>query len=156
MDRPARPRHPTARPLRHAFQLDLVHEGDPVISHRADAGLEPPGLRDRIAMHRDEAEPPALIEAQRVEVVVARDEPDPPDSRLFRPRDQRVDERGPRALEAGEGVERQDLTPRALEAVGRQPAPLSVALHDLRGMFLGVVQAGGAHAYRAPPTVAEA
>jgi hypothetical protein len=59
-----------------SFELDLVAQRDPVGAHHGDLRLEAgPAAINGTAMHPHQAEAAALVEAQRIDVVVGSDDP---------------------------------------------------------------------------------
>ena len=77
--------HPSSHPSSHRprasllgepyLQLDLVPDRDTVLADERDRRLEAAGRLTEVTMHRDELETAALVEAERIQIVVGGDEP---------------------------------------------------------------------------------
>ena len=91
-------------------RLELVAQRDPVVADRRDLGLQRrPALVDRARVQRGEAEPAALVEAQRVDVVVGGDQPQARAARRDGGVPHRREERGARAAPRPAGVQGEHL-----------------------------------------------
>src|SRR5690349_20304643 len=105
MARPA----PVRRLLDRQGQVDLVVEGDAVVAGPGDLRFLLPGAVDRARPQLGEPEPAALVEPQRVDVVVGRGEPDFTAVEVPRGAGRGLDEQRPDADPALDRVERDDL-----------------------------------------------
>ena len=90
-------------------EVDLVVQRDAVVADPRDLGLLLPGAVDRARPQLGEPEPAALVEAERVDVVVGGGKPDLAAAEVPRRAGRGLDEQGPDADPALDGVERDDL-----------------------------------------------
>ena len=92
------------------LEFNLVAQRDPVRACRRDLGLQPSAaVVDCAAVHGGQAETAALVEAQRIDVVVGGDEPQAGAPVLGRQLLYRLDERGPRPVPLLAGVHGENL-----------------------------------------------
>jgi len=101
-------------------EVDLVMQRDAVVADARDLRLLLPGPVDRARPQLGEPEPAALVEAQRVDVVVGGGKPDLAAAGVARRVGRGVDEHGPDADPALDGVERDDLEHVPHHLVGEQ------------------------------------
>ncbi len=102
-------------------QVDLVAERDAVVADPGDLGLPLPGPVHRAGAQFGQPEPAALVEAERVDVVVRGGEPDLLAPEPPRAADGRLDQQRPDAAAALDGVERDDLEDVPEQPVGQEP-----------------------------------
>src|SRR5579859_585843 len=96
-------------PLDEQGEVDLVVEGDAVVAGPRDLRLLLPGTVDRARPQLGEPEPAALVEPQRVDVVVGGGEPDLVTAEVARGAGRGLDEQRPDAGPALDRIERDDL-----------------------------------------------
>ena len=125
-------------------EVDLVVQRDAVVADPRDLGLLLPGAVDRARPQLGEPEPAALVETERVNVVVGGGEPDLAAAEVPRRARRGVDEQGPDADPALDGVERDDLEHVAHQLVGEQADHPAGPFGDEPGQ-LGGPQHGAVH-----------
>jgi hypothetical protein len=92
------------------FELDLIAQGDAVGAHRRDLRLQAgPAAIYSTAMHGHQAEAAALVETQRINVVVCSNYPQTRAPLLPGQLPDRLDQRGARTTPLLIGVESEDL-----------------------------------------------
>ena len=123
----------------------------PCVADERDRRLAQAGAIDGAAVHRRQPQPAALVEAQRVEVVVGRDQPQPRRAGRARTLRDGGEQRAADALPRREGLERDELALAAGDAVGRQPGELLAAHGDERRQRRRVVLAAAADDRSADP-----
>src|SRR5207302_7672775 len=113
-ERPAPSRNPAGSSDR-ALEFELVTQRDAVGADRGDQRLEPARLVQRVTAQGGEVERPALVEAQRVEVVVGRGEQDPYAAVFAGGAQRGLQEQRTDACRPAERVDRDDLQRLALD-----------------------------------------
>ncbi len=137
--------------LHQEHEVDLVPERDAVVAGSRDLRLLPPGPVDGARPQFGQPEPAALVEAQRVDVVVRRGQPDFPAAgaagRLHRGLDEQRADTGT----ALDRVQRDDLQHLAGDVVGEQADQPAGPLRDIAGQ-LSRPEQGAVHGdhFRAP------
>ena len=111
---------PARQRLDQQGQVDFVVEGDAVVAGPRDLRLLLPGTVDRARPQLGEPEPAALVEPQRVDVVVGGGEPDLAAAEVPRGAGRGLDEQRPDADPALDRVERDDLQHVPDQLVGEQ------------------------------------
>ena len=92
------------------FELDLIAQGDAVGARRRDLRLEAgPAAINSTAVHGYQAEAAALVETQRINIVVCSDYPQACAPLLPGQLPDRLDQRGARTTPLLIGVESEDL-----------------------------------------------
>src|ERR1700754_3433090 len=101
-------------------EVDFVVQRGAVVAGARDLRLFQPGTVDRARPQLGQPESAALVEPERVDVVVRRGEPDLAAAEVPRRVRRGLDEHGPDAYPALDGVERDDLEHIPLHLVGEQ------------------------------------
>ena len=126
------------------FELDLIAQGDAVGANCRDLGLQAsPAVINSTAVHRHQAKATALVETQRINVVVCSNYPQACAPLLPDQLPDRLDQRGPRTTPLLIGVESEDLTlPPVVRRHVREHAQQVSAggLGDKRRMIQGMNQ----------------
>src|SRR6516162_8944366 len=104
-----------------AGEVDLVVKRDAVVTDPGNLRLALPGLVDGAGPEFGQPEAAALVEAERVDVVVGGGEPDLAAAEQPRLAHGGLDEHGPDPSPAVDGVERDDLQAGAGQLVGEEP-----------------------------------
>src|SRR5580704_11819789 len=134
-----------------AGEVYLVVEGDAVVADPGDLRLVLPGLVDRAGAEFGHPEAAALVEAERIDVVVGGGEADLAAAEAPRLAHGGLDEHGPDPGATVDGVERDDLEHGADELVGEQAGNPAGPFGD-EAAQLGGPQAAAVdrHGLRAP------
>src|SRR6185437_9160808 len=118
-------------------EVDFVVQRDAVVAGPRDLRLLQPGTVDRARPQLGQPEPAALVEPERVDVVVGGGEPDLAAAEAPRCARRGLDEHGPDADPALDGVERDDLQYLPLHLVGEQADDPPGPFGDEPGQFGG-------------------
>src|SRR6188472_1247050 len=121
--------------LQRAFEDQLVADRDAGVAGGRDLRLAPPRGRDLVGAYGREREAMALVEAQRGEVVVRRDQVQPRGARRAGGLGDRLDQRAADAAADRERVEGHELAVGAVERVCGDAGTLAVGLGDDGGQL---------------------